>query len=167
MYFFFFEINSLSSTELAELVKSRALGAAFNSPNHQTVPRCLPGTRTEVLKAIKDCIDGEKSKQICWLYGLAGSGKYTVNLTLADYYADERRLAGSFSSQRKIPNLIISTISSPHWLLNLSFRSPTWRLSCRRPLKETRLSFANPSAFNSKNLFSIHSRRSLWVVLRW
>ena len=105
MYFFFFEINSLSSTELAELVKSRALGAAFNSPNHQTVPRCLPGTRTEVLKAIKDCIDGEKSKQICWLYGLAGSGKYTVNLTLADYYADERRLAGSFFFSKKDPEL--------------------------------------------------------------
>ncbi|KIJ92215.1 hypothetical protein K443DRAFT_650319 [Laccaria amethystina LaAM-08-1] len=63
------------------------------------VPRCDPGTRLEVIAQIRRWLDGhdnDKRAVVCWLNGPAGYGKSALAQTIAESYAAERRLLGSF-----------------------------------------------------------------------
>ncbi|EGO02894.1 hypothetical protein SERLA73DRAFT_47817, partial [Serpula lacrymans var. lacrymans S7.3] len=65
--------------------------------------RCLQGTRKDVLETIQKWAD-RTSLPICWLNGSAGSGKSTIAQTIAEWCADERKLAASFFFFRGIGN---------------------------------------------------------------
>ncbi|EGO03035.1 hypothetical protein SERLA73DRAFT_158691 [Serpula lacrymans var. lacrymans S7.3] len=59
--------------------------------------RCLQGTRKDVLTTIQKWVDQlETSQPICWLNGPAGFGKSTIAQTIAEWCADQKRLAASF-----------------------------------------------------------------------
>ena len=63
------------------------------------VPRCDPGTRLDVIAQIRLWLDGhdnDKRAVVCWLNGPAGYGKSALAQTIAECYAAERRLLGSF-----------------------------------------------------------------------
>ena len=63
------------------------------------VARCDPGTRLEVIAQIRQWLDGhENDKQavVCWINGPAGYGKSALAQTIAQSYAAEGRLLGSF-----------------------------------------------------------------------
>ena len=63
------------------------------------VPRCDPGTRLEVIAQIRQRLDGHDNDNravVCWLNGPAGYGKSALAQTIAERYAAEGRLLGSF-----------------------------------------------------------------------
>jgi len=84
-------------------------GAEYDSRERQPHPKCLEGTRVDLLNHIHGLLDnGEKSRMI-WLHGTAGVGKSAVAFTVAErmkalQVSEERtetRLAGSFFFSRK------------------------------------------------------------------
>ena len=61
------------------------------------VARCYPGTWLEVIAQIKQWLNGsDKRAAICWLNGPAGYGKSALAQTIAEHYAANGRLLGSF-----------------------------------------------------------------------
>ena len=63
------------------------------------VARCDPGTRLKVIAQIRQWLDdhdNDKRAVICWLNGPAGYGKSALAQTIAECYAAEGRLLGSF-----------------------------------------------------------------------
>ncbi|KAL6912558.1 hypothetical protein FSST1_010318 [Fusarium sambucinum] len=56
---------------------------AFDHIQHPEDSLCLPGTRQKVLREIYDWTEDAGSPTICWLPGLAGTGKSTISRTVA------------------------------------------------------------------------------------
>lgn len=50
------------------------------------LPRCTPGTRSEVIKRISNWICSEKDAQVFWLHGDVSCGKTQIALTLSDCF---------------------------------------------------------------------------------
>ena len=51
-------------------------GAAYDSRERDPAPRCLAGTRTDVLKEIETWVEaGSEGKDIFWVHGPAGAVK--------------------------------------------------------------------------------------------
>ncbi|KAH0826316.1 hypothetical protein J3R83DRAFT_5262 [Lanmaoa asiatica] len=88
---------------LENLHRTSVPSAAFDSIDRHPAPACLPGTRFELLARLTEWVDSPNCDQhICWLSGLAGSGKSAVAQTVADRYAaGQHRLAASFFFSRK------------------------------------------------------------------
>ncbi|KAH7915299.1 hypothetical protein BJ138DRAFT_1077761, partial [Hygrophoropsis aurantiaca] len=86
-----------SNSGLESLYKRVATSAAFNSAHRSSPPRCLPGTRVEILKDIFDWADQTTDTgSIFWVSGMAGMGKSAIAQTVAEKYDEQRRLAASF-----------------------------------------------------------------------
>lgn len=85
--------------------KASAPSAAFDSAERQPAPRCLQGTRIQLLDRLTRWIDGEgeddNTKPICWVNGRPGSGKSAVSQTIAERFASQKRLAASFFFSRR------------------------------------------------------------------
>jgi len=77
-----------------------AKDAPFNAYGRQHDPTCLPDTRVDLLREIRDWADGEHSPGLFWLSGLAGTGKSTIAQTVAAAYHATGQLAGSFFFSR-------------------------------------------------------------------
>ena len=63
------------------------------------VPRCDPGTRLEVISQIRQLLDSHSNDNravVCWLNGPAGYGKSALAQTVAECFAAEGCLLGSF-----------------------------------------------------------------------
>ncbi|KAJ3511724.1 hypothetical protein NMY22_g15564 [Coprinellus aureogranulatus] len=75
---------------------------ASHTRNRQISPpnsACLEGTRKNVIKKIRSWADGTllfSNPHIMWIYGYAGCGKSAIAQDIAEYFAREGRLAGSF-----------------------------------------------------------------------
>jgi hypothetical protein len=82
-----------------------ASGAAFDSPNNQREPQCLSNTRAELLQSIDEWVSEDDERYICWLNGMAGTGKSTVARTIASTYHDRGKLGASFFFSRGSGNL--------------------------------------------------------------
>lgn len=93
------------SPGLEALQKASAPSAAFDSAERHPAPRCLEGTRVQLLDRLTQWIDGEgegeNDKLICWVNGRPGSGKSAVSQTIAEKYASQKRLAASFFFSRR------------------------------------------------------------------
>jgi hypothetical protein len=74
--------------------------AAFDSPDNQHGPTCLPNTRIELLQNIADWADGLHERCIFWLNGTAGTGKSTIARTVARIHHDQGNLGASFFFSR-------------------------------------------------------------------
>lgn len=70
--------------------------AAFNSLDNQHGSTCLPNTRVELLREIREWVDGSDERCIYWLNGIAGTGKSTIARTIARTYYDQGNLGGTF-----------------------------------------------------------------------
>jgi NACHT domain len=64
-----------------------AENAPFNSYAKQHELTCLPDTRVDVLRKIHEWADGQDTRGIFWLNGLAGTGKSTIARTVAHKYS--------------------------------------------------------------------------------
>lgn len=78
----------------------QAEGAEFDSYADELDARCHPETRIELRQEIKEWADDTQGKCIFWLCGTAGTGKSTVSRTVAQSFADEGQLGGSFFFKR-------------------------------------------------------------------
>jgi hypothetical protein len=78
---------------------------------------CLPGTRVDLLKSIEDWTKDTSSQQsVLWLHGLAGAGKTTISITIADRLRAARRACAFLLFERGVterndPDLVIRTIA--------------------------------------------------------
>ena len=86
-----------------------ASGAAFDSHNNKHQPKCLPRTRTELLAEIHRWVNENDQRYICWLNGVAGSGKSTIARTIAGNYDFRGKLGASFFFSRESGDLSNST----------------------------------------------------------
>ena len=60
------------------------------------VAKCDPGTRLKVIDTIRKWLNRRDKQSVCWLNGPAGYGKSALSQTIAERYADQGRLLGSF-----------------------------------------------------------------------
>lgn len=79
-----------------------AAQASFNASGKDgDDPECLPGTRIDVLKRIREWIHEDDDKHLFWLSGLAGTGKSTIARTMArEIYASKKYWMASFFFKR-------------------------------------------------------------------
>ncbi|KAG2086327.1 uncharacterized protein F5147DRAFT_602186, partial [Suillus discolor] len=93
-----------------KLSQVAVLGAKYDSPERQPHPKCLKGTRVDLLTFICGLLDKREKSQIIWLHGTAGVGKSAVAFTVAERMKGlkvieetniETRLAGTFFFSRK------------------------------------------------------------------
>jgi NACHT domain len=79
-----------------------AAQARLNSYERRYDSDCLPNTRVELLREIREWADGTDERPIFWLRGLAGTGKSSIARTIAREYYEKHRLAASFFFSRDI-----------------------------------------------------------------
>jgi len=73
------------------------MGAAYDSQERHPAPRCLPGTRREVLEEIETWVKaGSQGTSILWVHGPAGAGKSVIAQIVAETCARRGELAASF-----------------------------------------------------------------------
>ena len=79
----------------------RAMRAGFNSSHvNSNPPKCLEGTRVDVLRQIQDWSESYGEDCILWLNGMAGAGKSTITRTIAHSLQENGRLGASFFFSR-------------------------------------------------------------------
>lgn len=78
-----------------ELRKASCPAAFHDSRERYPPPRCLKGTRTDILREIIDWKD-KANERILWISGPAGAGKTAIAQTVADVCANDSTLAGAF-----------------------------------------------------------------------
>ncbi|KAG2051909.1 hypothetical protein BDR06DRAFT_570926 [Suillus hirtellus] len=85
-------------------------GAEYDSRERRPHPKCLQGTRVDLLNYIRRLLDDQEKSRLIWLHGTAGVGKSAVAFTVAETMRDlkvteethiEKRLAGTFFFSRK------------------------------------------------------------------
>jgi hypothetical protein len=98
-------VDALLTASLLDLIgalqKASAPSAAHDSAQRYPAPKCIEGTRIELLTRLTSWVDEPNQKAICWLNGRPGSGKSAVSQTIAEKYASEKRLAASFFFSRR------------------------------------------------------------------
>ncbi|KAG2350817.1 hypothetical protein BDR05DRAFT_869344, partial [Suillus weaverae] len=94
----------------ARLSQVAVKGAQYNSRERQPHPKCLEGTRVDLLKYIHRLLDDRQKNQLIWLHGTAGVGKSAVAFTVAERMRSlkmteetnvEKRLGGTFFFSRE------------------------------------------------------------------
>ena len=76
------------------------MSASFDSRKRKTATPCQTGTREVLLDRIYEWGDSRDDRAVFWLHGPAGSGKTSIATTVAEKYAKENRLVGSFFFSR-------------------------------------------------------------------
>ena len=76
-------------------------------------PKCLPGTRKEYLDKIMEWVLSDTEPNVLWLHGVAGSGKSTISMSIAEEcFSTCRRGAHLFFTRGKSnPGEVIRTIA--------------------------------------------------------
>jgi hypothetical protein len=110
--------DSLSSVhnklDLSKLTYAK--DATYDSSAEGSLPRCLAGTRVELLREILSWTTNQNGKRIFWLCGKAGIGKSTISRTIAGDLDKDGRLGASFffkrgQADRSHANLFFPTIA--------------------------------------------------------
>jgi hypothetical protein len=88
---------------------------------------CTPNTRVAMLRNLRGWAYNNRSTKLCWLSGMAGTGKTTIAYSLCDELDATSILVASFFCSRHLPecrnfNLIIPTISYHLARFSLPFR---------------------------------------------
>ncbi|KAG2128242.1 hypothetical protein DEU56DRAFT_758440 [Suillus clintonianus] len=85
-------------------------GAEYDSRERRPHPKCLKGTRVDLLDYIQRVLDDQDKSRLIWLHGTAGVGKSAVAFTVAETMRGlkvteetniEKRLTGTFFFSRK------------------------------------------------------------------
>ncbi|KAG2153861.1 hypothetical protein DEU56DRAFT_751558 [Suillus clintonianus] len=134
-----------------KLARVAVPGAAFDSPERQPHPKCLEGTRKDLLKCIYGLLDDRKKSRLIWLHGTAGVGKSAVAFTVAERMRDlkvtketnvETRLAGTFFFSRKHTNRSTTGHLFATLAYQLARNFPSVRNDVNRAIRE------NPAVLN-------------------
>ncbi|KAG8786749.1 hypothetical protein FRC12_016280 [Ceratobasidium sp. 428] len=89
---------------------------------------CTKDTRIDILEDLYEWACDDKSQQIYWLNGMAGTGKTTIAYSLCERLETSEKLAASFFCSRQLPtcrnaNWIIPTVSYQLSRFSYPFRS--------------------------------------------
>lgn len=80
-------------------------GAYYNSTERAHASACLEHTREGIIKRLVDWVYDPEGPPLCWLHGMAGTGKSTIAQTVAEICVQDGILAGHFffarDSQRR------------------------------------------------------------------
>jgi hypothetical protein len=74
--------------------------ATYDSSAEGGLSRCLPGTRTDILREIDNWTRNYQGERIFWLCGKAGIGKSTISRHVAEDLDRDHRLGASFFFKR-------------------------------------------------------------------
>ncbi|KAG8790906.1 hypothetical protein FRC12_010701 [Ceratobasidium sp. 428] len=124
-----------TENRLKSLLDSSA--AKYNSVESSSLRYgCTQDTRLKVLDDLYEWACDDKSQGVCWLNGMAGTGKTTIAYSLCERLKASERLAASFFCSRQLPacrnvNRIVPTIS-----YQLSRFSRPFRFAISRVLEE-------------------------------
>ncbi|KAF7595224.1 hypothetical protein BBP40_006970 [Aspergillus hancockii] len=93
-----------------------AEGAFYDSYDNQHEDKCLPETRTELRRQVRDWSGSPDGKCIFWLNGMAGTGKSTIARTVAESFKEKGLLGASFffkkgEADRGNAKRLISTVA--------------------------------------------------------
>ena len=112
------------------------MGAAYDSQERHPAPRCLPGTRRQVLERIQTWVDaGGKGKSILWVHGPAGAGKSAIAQTVAEKYAVRGELAATFFFARSAAGRNALKHLFPTIAVQMAFSDPEKRQRLDKILK--------------------------------
>ncbi|KAK3619916.1 hypothetical protein LTR22_025802 [Elasticomyces elasticus] len=90
--------NLHDKANLGKLITAKE--ATYDSAAEGELPRCLTGTRIELLKQIADWATDLAGERIFWLCGKAGTGKSTIARTVAEKLFKDGLLGASFFFKR-------------------------------------------------------------------
>ncbi|CUA72683.1 Envelope glycoprotein B [Rhizoctonia solani] len=92
-----------TETQLHQLDPS--MSACYNSAEAHVIQRrkCTPNTREQVLIDLKAWKDKPDGQNVCWISGMAGTGKTTITNTLCATLDQNYELGASFFCTRSIP----------------------------------------------------------------
>ncbi|CUA75333.1 Serine/threonine-protein kinase TOR [Rhizoctonia solani] len=97
---------------------SPSMPARYNSAEAHVVQRreCTPNTRRQVLSDLIAWKDNPGGEKLCWMSGMAGTGKTTITNTLCSTLDQSYELGASFFCTRSLPacrdaKLILPTIA--------------------------------------------------------
>ena len=93
-------INELSPEEAAILNNIHRAHEAEH--RHGDRNGCLKGTRKAILNEIEHWTGDFSASSVCWLNGLAGTGKSTIAQTIAETLFEDGRLGASFFCSRDL-----------------------------------------------------------------
>ncbi|KAG8767248.1 hypothetical protein FRC12_006375 [Ceratobasidium sp. 428] len=85
---------------LDQLPHSQEAQYHFLESGHARRHGCTPGTRVDVLQRLQDWAYYDDNHKICWLNGMAGTGKTTIAYSLCNQLERTNKLAGSFFCSR-------------------------------------------------------------------
>ncbi|CAE6501046.1 unnamed protein product, partial [Rhizoctonia solani] len=95
-----------------------SMSARYNSAEAHIVQRreCTPNTRTQVLSDLNAWKNNPDGQKLCWMSGMAGTGKTTITNTLCSTLDRDYELGASFFCTRSLPacrdiKLILPTIA--------------------------------------------------------
>ena len=74
--------------------------AVYDSLLDRHQPKCLEGTRVDILHQIQDWVKNPSDKYLFWLNGMAGTGKSTISRTIARKFKANGQLGASFFFKR-------------------------------------------------------------------
>ncbi|KAG2341823.1 hypothetical protein BDR05DRAFT_429068 [Suillus weaverae] len=120
-------------------------GAEYNSRERQPHPKCLEGTRVDLLDYIYRLLDDRKKGQLIWLHGTAGVGKSAVAFTVAERMRSlkvteqtnvEKRLAGTFFFSRKHTERCTTAYFFATLAYQLACNFPSVREDLNRAIRE-------------------------------
>lgn len=73
---------------------------AQHNSRHRSCPPCDSGTRSDILSKVSEWASETSGHSICWLYGVAGSGKSAIAQSVSQCIAEKTKLAASFFFNR-------------------------------------------------------------------
>ncbi|KAG2138348.1 hypothetical protein DEU56DRAFT_945383 [Suillus clintonianus] len=120
-------------------------GAEYNSRERQPHPKCLEGTRVDLLGNIYRLLDDRKQSQLIWLHGTAGVGKSAVAFTVAERMRSlkvteqtnvEKRLAGTFFFSHKHTERCTTAYFFATLAYQLACNFPSIREDLNRAIRE-------------------------------
>jgi hypothetical protein len=107
-----------------KLSGSLLVDCELHSEKRSPHPRCLDGTRVELINKVKSWMEGQDDCAFMWLFGLMGVGKSALAQTLG-LWAEDKKILGAaifFSDERNDPSHLF--ISIAHQLLRLDVGGP-------------------------------------------
>ncbi|KAI0269379.1 hypothetical protein BC834DRAFT_866064 [Gloeopeniophorella convolvens] len=97
-------------THLRDEAIQRRITEGVDTGGRRSDLRCLTGTRTRYIQHIKEWIYSPDGSPVCWLHGVAGSGKSSISHELAAVLHAKRRPYSCFFFQRDDAPLASSAI---------------------------------------------------------
>ena len=118
-------INELSPAEAAILNNIPCAHEAEH--RHGDRNGCLKGTREAILNEIEHWTGDFSASSVCWLNGLAGTGKSTIAQTIAETLFTDGWLGASFFCSRDFEDRSNLRLIFPTLAVQLAYRYPEFR----------------------------------------